>query len=284
MILPLTARGRTLGTLSLVSAESGRRYDERDRALAEELARRAAIAVDNARLYREANDAIRLRDDFLSIAGHELKTPLAALLLQLGGLLRQLNKEPPLERAKVVERLGKATNHAGRLEALIDELLDVSRISSGRLKLERERLDLASLVEEIFARHTDDAARTGTPLALRRVGGSVEGTWDRLRLDQVVTNLVGNALKYGRGKPVEVTVEGAAQVVRLAVRDQGIGIAPEHQERIFERFERAVADRSYGGLGLGLWITRQIVEAHGGSVRVESAPAAGSTFLVELPR
>jgi PAS domain S-box-containing protein len=284
MIVPLTARGRTLGTLTLVSAESGRRYGERDLDLAVELGRRAAMAVDNARLYREANEAIRLRDDFLSIAGHELKTPLAAQLLQVEGLLRQLNKEPPLERPRVIERLKKALSTGVRLESLIDELLDVSRISSGRLKLELETLDLAPLVEDVFQRSADEAARAATVLSLQRLGEPAVGHWDRLRLDQVITNLVSNALKYGGGKPVEVTVEGRPGSAVVRVRDQGIGIAPEHQGRIFERFERAVSERVYGGLGLGLWITRQIVAAHAGTIRVESAPGAGATFVVELPR
>ena len=113
---------------------------------------------------------------------------------------------------------------------------------------------------------------------------SQRGKWDRLRLDQIVTNLLSNAMKYGSGEPIEVAMTGTPEAVRLEVRDHGIGIAPEHQSRIFDRFERAVSGRHYGGLGLGLWIVRQILDALGGSIRVRSAPGEGSTFTVELPR
>jgi signal transduction histidine kinase len=282
LVVPLRARGRTLGALTLALAESQRRYGAADLVLAEELGRRAGIALDNARLYMEATDAIKARDEFLSIAGHELKTPLAAMSLQVHGLLRLYERGEAPTAARAIERLQKTVAQTGRLGKLIDQLLDVSRITSGRLKLEPEQVDLLELTREVVARFADDAARAGSPIELR-AGGPVIGRWDRMRLDQVLGNLLSNAVKYGTAKPVFVEVSSAEGKARVSVRDQGIGIALEHQARIFGRFERAVSARHYGGFGLGLWIARQVVEVHGGAIALSSAPGAGSTFTVELP-
>jgi PAS domain S-box-containing protein len=282
IIVPLRARGRTLGALTLIAAESQRRYGQTDLVLAEELGRRAGIALDNARLYSEATDAIRARDEFLSIAGHELKTPLAAMSLQVGGLLRLYQRGELPSAARAIDRLQKTASQTGRLDRLIDQLLDVSRITSGRLKLELEDVDLAELAEDVVARFADAAASGGTPLELQARERPI-GRWDRLRIDQVLTNLLSNAVKYGPGQPVTVEVDVEGGRARFSVRDRGIGIAPEHQARIFGRFERAVSGRHYGGFGLGLWITRQVVEVHGGSIQLRSAPGEGSTFTVELP-
>jgi PAS domain S-box-containing protein len=283
MAVPLKVGDRTLGVMLLVGAESGRRYDDHDLALAEELGRRAGIAIENARAYREARDAIRLRDDFLSIAGHELRTPLTALQLQLQSV------DAAFERGQVAadpERWGtrvhKTVSHAHRLQRLIDELLDVSRITSGRLVLEREETDLAELWREVIERYAGESARAGSPVSFETAGPTA-GRWDRARIDQVLTNLLSNAVKYGAGKPVRVTLEGRDGVVRTTVRDEGIGIDPAAQARMFGRFERAVSERHYGGFGLGLWIVRELVEAHGGKVGFESEPGRGSTFWIELP-
>ena len=228
--------------------------------------------------------AVRVRDDFLSIAGHELKTPLSALKLQIQSLQLHTGKglfgetDPRLR-----ERLEKAANHIVRLERLVGELLDVSRISSGRMTLQLEKLDLTALLGDVVDRFGEQLARAGCAISLQSPP-RVDGEWDRLRLDQVITNLIGNAIKYGSGKPIEVSVEDQEGLARLTVRDHGIGIPPEDRQRIFGRFERAVSERQYGGLGLGLWITHQIVQAHGGRIALESAPGVGSTFTVELPR
>jgi PAS domain S-box-containing protein len=282
LVVPLRARGQTLGALTLAYAESNQHYDEADLVLAEELGRRAALALDNARLYGAAQEAVRARDEFLSIAGHELKTPLAALLLQLGGMLRLHARGDPPNAERAHERLQKSVSQAQRLDKLIDQLLDVSRITSGRLRIEREVFDLGELTEEVVARFAEEAHDSGTDVRLD-AGGELRGCWDRLRLDQVLTNLISNAIKYGAGKPITITLAGTQSGVSLAVRDQGIGIPQEHQARIFGRFERAVSERYYGGFGLGLWITRQIVEAHGGTIRLTSQAGAGATFTVELP-
>ncbi len=275
LFIALVARGRTLGVVSFI----GRRpYDDDDRALAAELVRRAAFAIDNARLYRETRDAVRSRNVFLSIASHELKTPLTSLKLHAQRLVRRARTPdlPPLPVADVAERAQAMDLQATRLNQLVDELLDVSRIAAGRMRFNREPVDLAHLTRDVLDRF-------GSPLVTSSGVESLVGDWDRLRLDQVVTNLVSNALKYGEGKPVAVRVEPAGERARLTVEDHGIGIAREHQARVFDRFERFVSERHHGGFGLGLWITRQIVEGLGGTITVHSELGHGSTFVVELP-
>jgi signal transduction histidine kinase len=281
--VPLVVRGRVLGALSFFTARSSRRYTASDLTQMEELARRAALSVENARLYREAQDAIRLRDEFLSIASHELKTPLTPLSLKLQMLGKEMRKQPdsPLRRS-VEDYVATGARQVKKLSELVSDLLDVTRISGGKLRLEFEDVDLATLVREVVARHEPEAARLGSSLVLE-VQATVVGHWDRLRLEQVVTNLVDNAIKYGAGKPVQVRVQVSDNRAQLYVRDEGIGIAPEYLPRIFGRFERAVSERHYGGLGLGLYITRTIVEAMGGHIEVESRPGEGSLFTVELP-
>ncbi|MFO7178060.1 MAG: ATP-binding protein [Pseudomonadota bacterium] len=229
---------------------------------------------------RAKAEAIKVRDDFLSIAGHELRTPLAALQLQVQSLERLAERN--VERERVLERLRKVEHHVARLDRLVSELLNVTRIASGRLELQKEPVDLVALVASVVERFAPQIAATHSPVTIQ-APGSVVGNWDGMRVDQVVTNLLGNALKYGAGKPIEVGVFAIDGRARLVVRDHGIGIPPEHQARIFERFQRAVSDRHYGGLGLGLWITRQVVEAHGGTIGLESKPGEGTTFVVELP-
>ncbi len=282
--VPLVARGRTLGVLTFFTSYSGRRYTPADLVFAKELAHRVALSLENARLYREAREAIRLRDEFLSIASHELKTPLTPLSLKLQALSRELARRPgDMPRALVESYVEVGQRQVKKLSELVGDLLDVSRIAAGRLTLVPEDLDLGALVREVVARYEPQAARAGSTLRLECGEQGLTGRWDLLRLEQVVTNLVDNAVKYGEGRPIHVKVEGTEGGVRLTVRDEGIGIAPEALPRLFGRFERAVSERHYGGLGLGLYITRTLVESMGGQVRVESEPGRGSTFTVELP-
>ena len=175
-----------------------------------------------------------------------------------------------------------ASRQGARLTRLIDDLLDVSRLDAGRLPLELTVVELGALVREVVSRFEADLARSGCTVSLRG-GAPVVGSWDRSRLDRIVTNLLSNAIKFGAGKPIELFVSAERGVARLAVRDHGIGIDPAQLGRIFGRFERAVSERHYGGLGLGLYISRRIAEEHGGSIRCESQPGAGATFTVELP-
>lgn len=280
--VPLVARGRPLGVLILAYSDSGRTHGEHDRRLAEELARRAAVALDNARLYREAQDAIELRDDFVSIASHELKTPLTALVLQAQGIARTIGQELPADDP-LLARFTTMDRQIERLTQLVNSLLDMSRLSRDGVELDLEPVDLAALARGVADRFGSELARAGCALTVN-ADAEVVGTWDRARLERVVTSLLSNASKYGSEQPIELSVVGEGDRARLTVRDHGIGISVENQARIFGRFERAVSSRHYGGFGLGLWIARQTVGALGGSIRVESTPGAGAVFTVELPR
>ncbi|WP_343073441.1 sensor histidine kinase [Pyxidicoccus fallax] len=232
---------------------------------------------------RHLQEAIRARDEFLSVASHELKTPLTSLGLRLHALARAIDADPESSLARRYGReVAAMKRQVTRLAELIDGLLDVSRISTGRLRILREEVDLSALVQEVTARFVPEAERAGCALDVRP-GGPCVGSWDRVRLEQVVSNLLSNALKYGAGRPVHVQVEESDGRARLRVRDEGIGIDADSHARIFQKFERAVSERHYGGLGLGLYVVRTLVEAMGGSIRVESRPGEGATFFVELP-
>lgn len=239
---------------------------------------------DQKQLYQAAVAAVRLRDEFLSVASHELRTPLSSLQLQIENLLRPSRKNPAavLCPEQLKKKLEISLRQTDRLSRLVSELMDVSRIRAGRLRLKLEEADLSAIARDVAEHLGDDAAKARTPVTVT-TQTMVLGRWDRMRVEQVLTNLMTNALKFGAGKPVEVAVEGDGLTARLAVRDRGIGIPTQDLERIFGRFEQAISPRSYGGLGLGLYIARQIVDAHGGTIRAESQPGAGSTFIVELP-
>ncbi|WP_233261914.1 ATP-binding protein [Vitiosangium sp. GDMCC 1.1324] len=284
LMVPLHARGRTFGVLTLCYCRGRARYTREDQLLVEDLAHQAALAVDNARLYREAQLAVRLRDEFLSVASHELKTPLTPLSLKLTALTREFSRccaddalLPALQRHVEVAR-----RQVHKMSTLINALLDVSRLSLGKLKLELAEADLGEVLVEVATWFAPEAARAGSELWVQG-DKRIPGWWDRLRLEQVVTNLISNAIRYGAGQPIHARAEVVGELARLVVRDEGIGIPPEAQERIFGKFERAVSEHHSGGLGLGLYITRSIVKALGGSIRVESRPGEGSTFTVDLP-
>ena len=274
LCVPLITHGAPLGALTLVRTSPARKLDPGHLSFARDLASRIGMALDNARLYREARQAVRVRDEFLSVASHELNTPLATLTLEMDEALTAGGARP-----LVVERVQR---QLGRLSTLVANLLDVSRVTAKRLPLELASMDLAATTREVADHLRPELARAGCELRLR-ADAPVVGRWDPMRMAQVVTNLLSNACKYGAGRPIEVTVEIQGRRARLAVADKGIGIPPEDHQRIFECFERGSAERNIGGLGLGLYITRQLIEAHGGAIDVASAPGAGSTFVVSLP-
>ena len=253
--------------------------------IARDVTERKRTQLERELLYREAVDAIRARDEFLSVASHELRTPLSALQLQIQMLLLPPRRSPKavLSREQMRLKLEKAFKQIERLTRLIEELMDVSRITAGRLRLELGEIDLAAVVRDLVGRLGEEANRMHSSIKVSAVT-PVVGMWDLIRLEQVVTNLLTNAFKFGGGKPIEIRVEERGSTGRLVVVDHGIGIAPEDVERIFHRYEQAASSRAVGGLGLGLYIAHQIIEAHGGTIRVESQPGAGSTFTIDLPK
>ncbi|RKH55851.1 sensor histidine kinase [Corallococcus llansteffanensis] len=280
---PLLARGNILGALTFLTTTSDRRYGDDDLKFAQELANLAALAVDNARLLQDAREAVRLRDEFLSVASHELKTPLTPLSLKLQALSRAVKAHPDSPLVPAIEaHVETGHRQVRRLTELMNDLLDVSRISAGTFSLQREAVDLAAVVREVCEQFAPRFALEHCAFTVE-TPDAVHGTFDRTRLAQVMDHLLDNALKYGAGTPVSVrlTVDGA--VARLRVQDGGIGIAPEQRPRIFERYGRAVSERHYGGLGLGLYLTRTIVEAEGGRVSLESRLGEGAMFEVVLP-
>jgi PAS domain S-box-containing protein len=232
-----------------------------------------------------AQRTVKHREEFLLVAAHELRTPLTALQLQLEGLQRVLSKSGdtrPFDDGRMAERMSNAVMQGERLGHLIERLLDVSRLVAGQLEMKFEPFDLSELGRSIVNDYCDAALQQGSSLELV-AERAVPGVWDHTRLQQVITNLLSNALKYGAGHPIELRIEGTAGGAMLSVSDRGIGIAAEDLERIFDRFERAAPTRNYGGLGLGLYITKRIVEAHGGTIRAHSVLGEGSRFVVTLP-
>jgi PAS domain S-box-containing protein len=226
----------------------------------------------------QAKEAIRLRDEFLSIASHELKTPLTALQLQL----RSIRGQVGTDGNGLAQKVDRAIRVGDRMANLIEALLDVSRISTGRLKLTLEPLDLLDLAREVVERLRESSAAAKCTLSLEG-RGPIEGHWDRLRVEQVVTNLLSNAIKYAPGRAIHVSVTRGDSEAVLQVRDSGAGIAEEQLPRIFERFERADSARNYSGMGLGLYVAREITEAHGGTIVAANLPDGGAVFTVRLP-
>ncbi len=290
MIVPLAARGQTLGALTLATAESQRVYGPEDLALCEELARRAAVAVDNTRLYEaerharaEAQEASRAKDEFLSTVSHELRTPLQAMLGWVAVL-----RQGKLGAAKVVRALD-IIEQSGRAQSrLIGDLLDVSRMVTGRLRIDPRPVALPPIIQTaVDAIHpAADAKSVRVRCLFDPSVGPISGDPDRLQ--QIVWNLLSNAVKFTpSGGRVELRLERDEQEVRIVVADTGEGIAPDFMPHVFERFRQAEDIRSRtrrGGVGLGLAIVRHLVELHGGRVSVESRGVGlGATFSVVLP-
>jgi len=227
-----------------------------------------------------AEQAVNVRDEFLSIASHELRTPLTTLLLRMNSLKDDLAAggiAPSIRR-----KLDSSLRQSSRLMSLVDSLFDVSRITNGRLTLQRERFDLVDAASELVERFAETATSAGVTLEFH-ARGPATGVWDRLRVEQIIQNLLSNAIKYAPNAPVAVTVGASEATATITVRDHGRGIAPSDLERIFGPFERAVSTRNFGGLGLGLYIARANAAAHGGTICVTSPPGEGATLTVELP-
>jgi PAS domain S-box-containing protein len=274
--VPLLMKDDLVGAITLC-ASPRRKYVPADLEIAEELARRAALALDNARLYHRAQEALRARDELLSIAAHEIRGPLTAIRLALQSM------QGAKIRPGLYPKLFEVADREGRkLSQFVDELLDLGRIREGRLTFRFETVSLGEVVRDVARRLDRELVRSGSSLAIV-ADENIVGKWDRFRVEQVVSNLLTNAVKFGLGKPIAIRTGLRAGRAVLTVTDHGIGIERRTLGRLFQPFERAVSERHYGGLGLGLHIVRTIVGAMGGVVSVDSEPGRGSTFTVELP-
>jgi signal transduction histidine kinase len=281
----LWSQQKVVGVLTLGSTQDGWRYGPEDIALAEGLAARVAEVLDSAHLYKDAQDQLRVRDEFLAIAAHELRTPTSTLRLLLQSMQHQL-QTPELTPATVerVQRtLAKSVEQCDRLVQFGERVLDVSQIRTGTLTLRPQEIDLAELVKQVVNHLAGRLLHAGCSLDVK-ADVSVLGRWDQVRLEEVLINLLDNVIKYAAGSLVTVEVTGSSHAARLLVRDGGPGIAPGQEERIFEPFERAASVDRGGGWGLGLYVCRRVVEAHGGSIHVERASGGGAAFIIDLPR
>jgi signal transduction histidine kinase len=237
---------------------------------------------------RRVEEALRARDEFITIASHELKTPLTSLKLQTSLTRKRLDRHgaPGSSELFSSEQLRKLIDtedrQVDRLSRLVDEMLEITRINTGKLAIHHENVDLAALTREVLERFSPHQGST-LPVITFQTDQRVTGHWDRYRMEQVIINLISNAIKYGGGKPIRISASVLEGRARLVVEDQGIGIDRKDHERIFQRFERAISSSEVSGFGLGLYISQQIVEAHGGSIRVESELGGGAKFIVELP-
>jgi signal transduction histidine kinase len=283
MIVPLVAHGRVLGTLTCAALASSRRYSEADLALVEDLARRAAVAVENARLYRAAQAAIKTRDAFLSIAAHELKTPLTTLLGHTQAFQRRMARAQLLdERDQRV--LGILEEQALRLNRQIDTLLDLTRIELGQFQLECQPMDLCRLAQRVVAELETTSERH--TISLHRVEEALIVVGDEQRLEEVLQNLLQNAIKYSpHGGSVTIRIQQQEGQAAIAVSDEGIGIPADAHPHLFEPFYRASNTSAHliMGTGIGLYIVKEIVTRHGGVVDVRSTEGRGSTFTIQLP-
>lgn len=233
--------------------------------------------------YAKAKEEIRLRDEFLSITSHELKTPLTSMLLHIQSALHNLRSVSlanfSIER--LMHMLESTQNQTKRMSKMINDLLNVSMMTTGRLHLEREESNLEEVVKEVVAGFSARLEKEGYQLLIKTEPAI--GEWDALRLEQAITNLVSNAIKYGARKPIEIDVLKNHHVARFIIRDHGIGIAADDQDRVFRLFQRGVSPQDYTGLGVGLYITQRIIDAHGGAIQLKSQQGHGTTFTVELP-
>ena len=284
LIAPLHIRGKVLGAITFLVSTKNKNFDSIDLFLAEELAQRLSMAIDNIRLYQKSLGEIHLRDDFFMIASHELKTPITSLKLKLQTLMRSFERQEKekLSDEYILASLKFADRQITRFVKLIEALLNLASITKGKLNLEREEINLGDVIHDIAKQFTEEIGISGSTLQIE-IKKKIIGQWDFLRIEQVLSNLLSNAIKYGLGQPIKIiaTIEGAMAL--LIIEDHGLGVDKKDHKRIFERYERAVSTRNYGGLGMGLYITQQIIEAHGGSISVESELGKGSKFIVHLP-
>jgi PAS domain S-box-containing protein len=228
----------------------------------------------------QAEAAVRMRDEFLAIASHELRTPLSTLMLRLGLVERYAVKG---DLDQVAPAVSRAQDQAARIGRLVDRLLDVSQLAKGKIELQMADCDLGKVVEGVIERLIEQASNAGSKFSLSLAHG-INVRADKFRLEEAITNVVMNAIKFGRGRPIDIEVTSRDRSAVVTVQDRGIGIPPEDLSRIFGRFEQTTTSRNYGGLGLGLYIANQIVEQHGGTIRAENRHNGGACIVIEIPR
>jgi signal transduction histidine kinase len=283
MAVPLTIRGQVIGALNFWISTERRPHDEKDIALAQEVARFAALAIENARLYRDAKKAVALREEFISIASHELKTPVTAMMLQME-IIQSILKDKGALDIKMLSKMGeKASQSLDRLSSLIEDMLDLSRLESRRLSSNpTKRVDLGEIILQSVTRFSDQLKQENIELTTD-LDDNILVDCDPLRMEQVMVNLISNAITYGLRKPICISLKKEGHRAMVRVKDKGPGILLEDQSRIFERFERGAEGHGGQGLGLGLYISRQIILEQNGSIHVESCPGPGATFIIALP-
>ncbi|MBC7428584.1 MAG: GAF domain-containing protein [Bacteriovorax sp.] len=280
--LPLIIQGKALGTLTF-SFSINKIFDRYEKDFLIALARQCAQAVHRSQLYDDAKKAIEVRDEFLSIASHELRTPLTPLKMQIQAVARLLEKDSVnITPERLIKMVETSDRQISRLSVLIDDLLDVTRISAGKLSLNKEYFSMKEMINEIVSQYSQQFKTSQTTVEVI-IEGDMMGFWDKVRIEQVIINLLTNAAKYAPNRPVMVKLTKIDSTIKIQVTDHGPGISFENHDRIFKRFERVSDRQNIGGLGLGLYICKQIVEAHRGKIYVESIIGKGSTFTVELP-
>ncbi len=285
MFIPLQSRGQVIGVMTIGSIQKGFSYSDADAIFIKELADRAGITIDKAKLFTEAQEAIRIRDEFLSIASHELKTPLTSILLSLQLILRRLEKSThkSAESEEILKAVEISITQSKRMSRLINDLLDVSLIASDYFQIDPEEVNLTGLLKDVEMKFEVILAHKKIELIIKENEENIIGYWDRVRIEQVISNLISNALKYGNSKPILVKTEIQKDCVLIKVKDRGIGIRPEDKDRIFKVFNRGLDVKGYKGIGVGLFISKKIVDAHEGELIVNSTPGNGTTFTVKLP-
>lgn len=282
--IPLEVRGQVIGGFLLASNDPERLYTKTDLDFMSEIGRSCAVAIDNSLLYRETKRSVKAREEFISIASHELRTPLTSLKMRIDllSLLMERGKLPKEVHDMLMPIVSELKPDVVKFTRLIELLLDFSKHGGTSLHLSIESCDMSKIIQEEVERLRPEFAAHNTELIVK-VQEKILGECDQVRVQQVVANLLNNALKFGNGKPVYLTVTGTPSHINIEVMDKGIGITGPDIERIFKPFERAVSDKHFGGLGLGLYITKQIVDRHNGKISVESKPGQGTTFFVTLP-
>lgn len=284
MAIPMVIRGKVVGGFLVASSRLEKRYNQYDLDLATELAHSCGMAIDNAELYRDSQQAITTREVFISVASHEFRTPLTILRgkLDLLNIVLDKNQIETQLKEKLKGTLEGLTTQTDRISKLVETLLDISKIGTGTLFLNQKKLNLSALVTDLLDRMKTEFASKQNSLVIN-IQEDVYCSCDVVRIEQVLTNLLSNALKFGQQQPVEFSLMKESGRAIIEVKDHGLGISKEDQLRIFEAFERAVSEKHYSGLGLGLYITKQIISAHGGSITLESQLGKGACFRVYLP-